>query len=59
MEEQRITLNDLRRKIDQLNRAVAADLTSRRSKLYAGAAAALAAAVLVSYFVGKKHGRRR
>ena len=58
MAEERITLDDLRRKLDQLNRAVAVDLRRRRPEIFAGAAAALAAAVLVSYFVGKRRGRR-
>jgi len=59
MEETRISLDDLRQKIDRLNHVVISSIRKRRPELYIGAAAVVAAAVCIGYFAGKRRGRRR
>lgn len=58
MTEPKITRDDLRYKIDQLNRAASASIKSNRLEVYVGTAVAAAAAIFISYRIGKCRGRR-
>ena len=58
VEPEKITLNDLKEKMDQVSVAIITGVKINRLKIYAGGAAFLVAAVGVAYLVGKRRGRR-
>ncbi len=57
-ENKKITLEDLNMKLSQINQALAREIRSRQFELLAGGVAVVAAAVYLSYFIGKRRGRR-